>query len=940
MPFAKVPVDGIVTEGRSAVNTSALTGESMPQEKGPGDEVLAGSLNSMGALTVDARRVAEQTVAGRVIELTARALKDKAALERTADRLARYFLPVVLGLAALTFLAYLISFSTGTLRPAGAPRLGLRQAITSSVYPALAVLVVACPCALILATPAAVIAALGRLAGTGVLLKGGSALERLARVRAMAFDKTGTITEGRLELGEVVPLSDRSPDEVLRLAATAEQRSEHPLARVILDAAKSQQLALDDAGEFQAHPGAGVSAGSILVGTARLLEEHGVRVGPEAQAALARLDTAGQTVLFVALHGQLVGAIGARDRLRPEAARVLGELRGLGIDPIVLLTGDRQAAAIGVAESLPLTEIHAELLPDQKADLLARLKAQLVGEPTIRRFPIPGTRPPAPAVAMVGDGINDAPALARADVGIAIGGAGGTDIAAESGDVVLMGDPLQPLPLLVRLSRETVRIIRQNILWFAFGVNAVGIALTAWLWPVLVPESWYEQSPLAAVIYHQLGSLAVLLNSMRLLWFDRTATSPSWVRIRDTFQAADQWMSRYLDAGELGHWLAHHASGAIAALVLLLAGLYALGGLRVVAPDEVGIVRRFGCVAEDLEPGWHWRYPWPVDEVTRVSQQVRSVEIGFRTAASSKEQPVGALTWSSAHRRENRMPEEATMISGDGNLVDLLVSVRYRVTEPRVFLFEVKGAAEVIRGATEAALRAMVAGRPFPALLTVERGKFQDEALQRVRQACDRYGTHGLGVEFDSIAIVDLHPPADVVDAYYEVAKAMERRDQKINGAHEKSTRKLKAAATLADKLIGDARASAVETLRQAEGERSAFLALQQARGTLDFADELRLATGAVDAVLAGRPAAEADKRWRAQRRQQLERQAALADFRLFWDTAARSLASRDIVLIDADNVRGQRQLMLFDPDLLRTPIPMWMQGRPPFKPGPAEEGP
>ncbi len=246
-------------------------------------------------------------------------------------------------------------------------------------------------------------------------------------------------------------------------------------------------------------------------------------------------------------------------------------------------------------------------------------------------------------------------------------------------------------------------------------------------------------------------------------------------------------MSRNLDPGELGHWLEHHAAGIIAALVVLLVGLYALSGLRIVAPDETAIVRRFGEITEDLEPGWHWRWPWPVDEVTRVSQQVRSVEVGFRIAAGQAK-PAGALTWASSHRRENRVPDEALMITGDRNLVDLLATVRYKVMEPRVFLFEVKSGEEVIRGATEAALRAMVAGRPFPALLTAERGAFQTEALKRIKLACDRYGSHGLGVAFDSIAVVDLHPPADVVDAYYDVAKAMERRDQKINEARAQAT--------------------------------------------------------------------------------------------------------------------------------------------------------
>jgi Cu+-exporting ATPase len=941
-PGAKVPVDGVVFDGVSSLDTSALTGESLPRNCGPGDEVLAGSVNQLGALTIDATRVAEQTVAGRVIELTGRALKDKAGIERTADRLARYFLPAVLGIAALTFLAYLAYYGTGTFRPAGAPRLGLRQAVYSSVYPTLAVLVVACPCALILATPAAVIAALGRLAGTGVLIKGGSALERLAGIWAMAFDKTGTITEGRLELGEVVSLSELSADELLRVAATAEQRSEHPLARLILHEAKTRQISPGELAEFQALPGAGVTArtaaGAVLVGSRRLLQEHGIPIGPDADVALERLDAAGQTALLVAQDGRLLGAIGARDRVRPEAAGVIADLRALGIDRIVMLTGDRTAAARAAAADIAFSEIHAELLPAQKADLIAKMKADAArgrGRPSSFIF-----HPSSfGGVAMVGDGINDAPALAVADVGLALGGTG-TDIAAEAGDIVLMGDPLRPLPLLVRLSRETVRIIRQNIIWFAFVVNAVGIVLTSWLWPLLTPEGWYEQSPLAAVLYHQVGSLAVLLNSMRLLWFERPATSPYWVGFKGRFRDLDNWAARNLDPGELLHWLSHHAVGAGAVLAGLLLALYVLSGLRVIAPDEVAVVRRFGRVVEDLAPGWHWRYPWPIDDVTRVSQRIQVVEIGFRTAPG-KDGPGAALTWSSAHRRENRVGDEAMMITGDGNLVDLLVSVRYRVVRPRVYLFDVRDAGEVIRASAEAALRAMVAGRPFPELLTVERGAFQQEALRRLRAACDRYGSQGLGVEFDSIAVVDLHPPADVVDAYYEVAKAMERRDQKVNAAQERATRKLKATAAEAERIVAQAGAAAVEKVKLAEGEKARFVALTQARGGLTYEQEWDLASRATEVLLAGRPLADAQKEWQQGRAEKLAGQAALSDFRLYWETAGQALAGRELVLIDADNVRGQRQLLLFDPDLLRMPVPMWLPpGRAPFKQPPQEEGP
>src|SRR5437016_8579205 len=257
-PGARVPADGVVVDGRSAVDVSALTGEGLPVDKGPGDEVLAASLNQFGALTVEARRVAEHTVVGRVIELTARALKDKAPLERTADRMARYFLPVVLGLAALTLIVGYLHFGGGWFR--GGARMSFSDAFEKSLIPAVTVLVVAFPCALILATPAAIIAALGRLAGTGVLLKSGSALERLAAITALAFDKTGTLTEGRLELGDLAGLNGISEEELLRAAATAEQKSEHVIARAIVQAAAQRGLIPESVEEFLAHPGAGVVA--------------------------------------------------------------------------------------------------------------------------------------------------------------------------------------------------------------------------------------------------------------------------------------------------------------------------------------------------------------------------------------------------------------------------------------------------------------------------------------------------------------------------------------------------------------------------------------------------------------------------------------------------------------------------------------------------------
>lgn len=888
-PGGRVPVDGVVLEGRSALDVSALTGESLPVDKGIGDEVLAGSLNQFGALTIEAQRVAEHTVAGRVIELTARALKDKAPLERTADRLARYFLPVVLTLAALTFL---VSYGYHSVR-------GLPNGWERSIYAALAVLVVACPCALILATPAAVIAALGRLAGTGVLIKGGAALERLAGATAVAFDKTGTLTEGRLELGDVIALDKVSTEEVLRTAATAEQRSEHLVARLITQAAADRQLTLDTVTDFLAHPGAGVTArtgtSTLVVGTRRLLEEQQIAITPEAMLAVEQLDGSGQTALLVARDKQILGVIGARDRLRPEARSVIHELQHLGLADMALLTGDRLAVARPIAGMLGISEVHAELLPHEKAEFIARWQQQAhrtesggllppLAHPhdhDQHHAPPQAHTPSARKVAMVGDGINDAPALARADVGLAIGGAG-TDIAAEAGDVVFMGDPLKSLPLLVRLARETVRIIRQNIIIFAFGVNAVGIVLTAWLLPWLAPQ-WYRQAPVAAVIYHQLGSLAVLLNAMRLLWFERSQTSPPWQRLRGRLHRIDHWMEHHLNPDAALHWLLRRWRGIVAGMAAALSLGYVLSGLTVVGPAEVAIVRRFGRLVDgdygpekNFGPGLHWRWPWPIEEVIRIQpDRLRDVEIGFRTPPGPVSEP-SDLSWT----RQHRWKDEAVMITGDNNLVELQAVVRYRVVRPRTYLFEISEPDRVMRAVAESVLRQAVAGLPFHELLTSKRHRFQREAQAELEKRLRLLGPDGIGIEIDCLAVRDLHPPQEVVSSYHLVTREMQKRDQKVN-----------LALATAQEIVTNATVEGYRTIAQAESQRQNKVAGAEAQGAVERA-------------------------W--QRVRSLE--PSLTEFRLIWNGWTEALKDRSKVVIDAGMSPGRLRLFLGDQEQFRLP--------------------
>ncbi|MBO0696940.1 MAG: cation-translocating P-type ATPase family protein [Zavarzinella sp.] len=872
-PGKKVPVDGVVVEGHSSVDTSPLTGESVPSEKRPGDEVLAGSINQLGVLTVEARRVAEQTVAGRVIELTAKALKDKAPLERQADRWARYFLPAVLGLAAITFV-FNVAYQIGPLKP-GPERLAVGPAMRMSIYPAIAVLVVACPCALILATPAAVVAALGRLAGTGVLVKGGAALERLAGVRAFAFDKTGTLTEGRIEVGDIIPFGVPEAD-LLRAAASAEQGSEHPVGRAVVAASAARGLALPGAVDFRAHPGGGVAAtvdnAAVLVGSRRFLEDQGTSIPPEVDVGLTRLDQFGQTALLVAADGRVIGLIGARDRIRSDAADMLAELRLSGIERIALLTGDRPAAAKAVADALNVADVHASLLPAEKAE---RIEA-------IRR---------RESVCFVGDGINDAPALAKATVGIAVGS--GTDVAAEAGDVITMGEPLRHLPRLYRLSREMVKVIRQNIVWFAFGVNLVGVVLTGFLWPLFATPGWFERAPLVGVLYHQIGSLAVLLNSMRLLGFERAATSPTIKTVRGRLKDFDQWLGS-LHFEDLLHWLSHRWKPITVAAILIAAAGYAATGITLVGPGEVAVVKRFGRPVADLGPGLHLRYPNPVESVVKVRPaEARTVEIGFRS------QPGEGLTWTSTHGGVQRLTDESLMITGDGNLVEVSATLRYHIADPRAFLSSVQNSEDLLRSATEAALREQVAAQPFLELLTTRRSSFQKDVTDRLGVRLAGVAPTGFGLAVDGLTVHDLHPPMEVVGAYHDVARAIQARDQQVNRAEAQATLLRQEAAEEALRELAEAEAGRSEKVESAKAGRDAFLYWHELRSRLPD-EEMSLYQD------------------EASRQEAIARRKRLTESRLAWEVLTDVLRGRDKVIIDGDVPKGRRHVYLVDPEFLR----------------------
>jgi Cu+-exporting ATPase len=490
-PGERIPVDGVVVEGASTVDQSMLTGESVPVAVATNSTVVAGTVNRTGSFLFRATRVGSETTLARIIKLVEEAQGSRAPIQRLADRVAAVFVPIVLAIAAVTF--------------AGWWALGPEPAFLMALTNAVAVLVIACPCAMGLATPTAIMVATGRGAEHGILIKSAAALELLHRVTIVVFDKTGTLTVGRPVVTDVVPVGRAVEDEVLALAAAAEQGSEHPLGEAIVARAKERGLALPPVTEFTSVPGQGIDAlaldGRVLLGNRAMMDMRGIDVsGAESHAR--RLAADGKTVMFVAFAGQLLGLIAAADVLKPEARNAVGELKRLGVS-VAMLTGDHRVTAQAIARQAAIDQVLAEVMPEDKAREVKRLQAD------------------GRLVAMVGDGINDAPALAQADVGIAMGG--GTDVAIEAADVTLMRGDLDTVVAAVELSRRTIRVIKENLVW-AFGYNVVLIPVAAGalypLWGVLL-------SPILAGAAMAFSSVSVVTNSLRLKRWAPSAASPA-----------------------------------------------------------------------------------------------------------------------------------------------------------------------------------------------------------------------------------------------------------------------------------------------------------------------------------------------------------------------------------------------------------------------------
>ena len=488
-PGASIPVDGEVTEGTSSVDESALTGESIPVEKGPGDRVVAASINKSGSFTFRATRVGDDTTLAQMIALVDEAASSKAPIAKLADQVAGIFVPTVIGIALVTAAVWLVL------------GYGVEHALTAGV----AVLVISCPCALGLATPVAIMVGTGKGAENGILIKSAEALETLHTVSTVVLDKTGTVTEGRPRVTDLYPGEGITTEELLCVAASLEKPSEHPLAEAIVREAEERKIPLVPVRDFEAVHGRGVRAevqGShYLAGNRAMMEESGIDLGAEHLMADGLAEN-GKTPLYFAQDGRLMGLIAVADTVKPSSAEAIRGFRALGID-VVMLTGDNQRTADAIGRELGVTKVIAEVLPQDKEAVIASLQTE-------------GRR-----VAMVGDGINDAPALARSDVGLAIGA--GTDVAIESADIVLMKSDLLDAVTAVELSKATIRNVKQNLFW-AFIYNIIGIPLAAGVW---FPLTGWQLNPMFAAAAMSLSSVSVVSNALRLKLFKPRRSHPA-----------------------------------------------------------------------------------------------------------------------------------------------------------------------------------------------------------------------------------------------------------------------------------------------------------------------------------------------------------------------------------------------------------------------------
>lgn len=784
----RIPADGVVEDGYSTVDESSVTGESVPADKQAGDEVFSGSLNGAGALRVRVLRAGDDTTLARLVRLVEEARERRAPVERLADRAAKYFLPALLIAAALT-----LWFTRDWMRT-------------------VAVLIVACPCALILATPTAMVAAIGALARRGILVRGGQVLQQAASVDTIVVDKTGTITEGSFEIVEIVAVRG-GEDEVLGLAAAAEAASDHPLARVIVDEAIRRRIPLPAVENARVLPGRGVEC---VIDGATVRAGNGSLLGGmtfQCEPLLRRADQLGATAVLAAAGDSVCGAVLLRDRIREGAKPAFARFDEIGITRRIILTGDRHRPAEAIAREAAIREVEAELLPDQKVERIRALRSE------------------GRVVAMIGDGINDAPALAAADVGIAVAGA--SDITAEAADAVFLPHSLETLPALFETARRAAATAWQNIILFAGVVNVAAVVCAA----------TGAVGPTGAALTHQLSSFLVMMNSLRLL---RTR---SWFAGRG-FQPAAVLQG----AGRITAQLATRRKALARWSIPIVIAAIALNGFYVIGPSELGIVQRFGRkLAPFSEPGLHYKLPWPVERLTRIrAEQVRVVEIGFRSSATSRSSEPAAYEWNVQHRsgRFQRVPEESLALTGDQNLIEVNATVHYNVARPDDFLFGQSDGDATVRAAANSIMQSNIASAPLDAVLTTGRVALEQKIRNELQARVDGYRA---GVRILSFRLEDVHPSVEVVDAFRDVSGAYEEKNRMINEAEAYRNEQIALARGTAKARVEQASAYTAGRTNRAAGDAGRFTEREAAFRAAPGPTETRLYLETIEQVLPGK---------------------------------------------------------------------------------------
>jgi Cu+-exporting ATPase len=804
----RISADGLIEVGQSSIDESPITGESVPRDKGPGEEVYSGTLNGHGLLHIRVTHAGEDSTLARVVHLVEEAKQRRAPVVRLADRYARYFLPALL-LAA-----------------------GATQYFTGDWLRTVAVLIVGCPCALILATPAAMVAAIGGLARRGILVRGGAILQTGSKVDTVVFDKTGTLTSGCFRILKILTANGTSEDEVLALGATAESGSDHPLAKVIVETARARKIPFDSS--TQAHIAAGRGAEcrlhgrDIRVGNQAFLAEHGV-AGFE--SFLEEADRSGATAVLVAADSTLAGAILLRDSPRDGAAEAIHELEHLGLTHVILLTGDRRRAAEAMAREVGIPNVEAELLPEQKLERIRQLQSQ------------------GRVVAMIGDGVNDAPALAAADVGVAVAGSG-ADIAAEAAHVVDLNKSLYKLPRLFAVSRRTVATIWQNIIIFAGIVNVLAVLAAG--------RGLF--GPIGAAVVHQVASFLVMVNSVRLLKVERPrGRSAWWQHLVGRLGIASVWQRvwvglRRIDPAHGFAWIWERRRRLIKPALQAALALWVLSGIYILPPDQTGVIERFGRrILPHQQPGLHYKLPSPIERLTRIkARQARALEIGFRTTSAPAFSEPAAYEWNVQHRegRFQPKPEEALMLSGDQNMIEMTAVVHYDLERPDDYLFEQSDPEMTIRVAAESVLHGLVNSTPLDDLLTTKRQALEQRAETELQQRMERYKT---GARILLVKFQDVHPSVEVVDAFREVAGAIEEKNRLINEAEGYRNEQVALARGRAAARERDAEAYRMGRATRAQGDAARFVKLESAWRRAPGPNASRLYLETMEEILPGR---------------------------------------------------------------------------------------